>query len=89
MLTDRYKNEIDSGILNILMAPAYFYPQFHNLNITDITFNDSPERIKWRIKQNYDISYLMAYSINKGEYYLQVFLFLLFMLSFFNVIALN
>lgn len=36
------------------------------------TFNDSKERIKWRTKQVYDYSHLMAYSLRRGVYYLQL-----------------
>ena len=76
MLNSRYKNEIKSGFLNILMAPLYFYPQTPDQELKDVFFKDKPDRIKWRIKQNYDIAYLMAYSKDKGNYYLQVFYFL-------------
>lgn len=55
------------------MAPAFFYPDIQGQDLNDFVFKDKPERIKWRIKQNYDISYLMAYSKDKGKYYLQVF----------------
>ena len=75
MLTNRYKTKIDSGFLNVLMAPAYFYPNKPDHELHDYVFKDKPDRIKWRIKQNYDVSYLMAYSKDKGIYYLQVFVY--------------
>jgi alpha-1,3-mannosylglycoprotein beta-1,4-N-acetylglucosaminyltransferase A/B len=48
-----------------------FYPNFENLP-PDRIFGDDKKRVKWRTKQNYDVSYLMAYCHTKGQYYLQL-----------------
>lgn len=67
-----FSNELESGLLEIVVPPIEFYPNF-NLLPQDRVFNDSKERVKWRTKQNYDFSYMMAYCQKKGIYYLQVF----------------
>ena len=37
-----------------------------------LTFNDPPERVKWRTKQNLDYSYLMMYAQNRARFYCQL-----------------
>ena len=49
-----------------------FYPDFKRALFKDYIFNDTSDRIKWRTKQNLDISYLMSYCHGRSEYYLQV-----------------
>lgn len=71
-----FKNEIDSGLIEIIVPPNEFYPDLGN-TLTDSVFNDSAERVKWRTKQNYDFAYLMTYAQKRGRYYLQVKCFLL------------
>ena len=66
-----YKYEVDSGLFDIIVPPNEFYPNLNDLK-ADKVFNDSAERVKWRTKQNYDFSYLMAYAQRRGEYYLQL-----------------
>lgn len=63
--------ELKSGLLEILVPESDFYPNFDQLP-PDHIFADRPSRVKWRTKQNYDISYLMAYCHTKGRYYLQL-----------------
>ena len=46
-----------------------FYVKFDNLVET---FNDKIERVRWRAKQVFDISFLMAYSYLKAPFYLQL-----------------
>jgi alpha-1,3-mannosylglycoprotein beta-1,4-N-acetylglucosaminyltransferase A/B len=71
LLTKIYKDEVDSGLLEIIVPPAEFYPNLDSLGF-DRVFNDSSERVKWRTKQNYDFSYLMTYAQNRGDFYLQL-----------------
>ncbi len=66
-----FKFETESGLLEIIVPPAEFYPDLNKLQ-TDLVFNDPKERVKWRTKQNYDFSYLMTYCQKRGIYYLQV-----------------
>lgn len=67
-----FKSELDSGLLDVIVPPAEFYPDLAHLMRHDKVFNDSAERVKWRTKQNYDFAYLMAYAQKRGKYYLQV-----------------
>jgi hypothetical protein len=62
---------MDSGLLDVIVPPTEFYPDFSH-TLPDPVFNDSAERVKWRTKQNYDFAYLMAYAQKRGRYYLQV-----------------
>lgn len=67
----KYSAELNSNLIEVIVPPASYYPDFKILS-KDETFNDSPERIQWRTKQNYDFSYLMNYCRFRGKYYLQV-----------------
>ncbi|CAF4779550.1 unnamed protein product, partial [Rotaria magnacalcarata] len=49
--------------------PLEYYPEFDKLALS---LNDDKERVKWRTKQNYDFTYLMMYSSNRGKYYIQL-----------------
>ena len=66
-----FKFETDTGLLEIIVPPSEYYPDFSIID-NDKVFNDSRERVKWRTKQNYDFSYLMSYSQKRAVYYLQV-----------------
>lgn len=66
-----FKFETDSGLLEIIVPPAEFYPDLTRIE-PDKVFQDSKERVKWRTKQNYDFSYLMTYCQKRGIYYLQL-----------------
>ena len=54
-----YENEINAGIMDLIVPPIDFYPNFRNLNVHDDLFDDDPKRIAWRVKQIFDVSYLM------------------------------
>ena len=71
-LKQRYSNELDSGLLDILLPPLDFYPVYLNRTIDDPVFHDSPERIRWRQNQNFDVSFLMSYCLERGSYYLNL-----------------
>ena len=68
------KTILKNNQINMLLFFFLFGSNKPNENqiYKDDIFNDKPERIKWRVKQNFDICFLMAYSRNKGTYYLQV-----------------
>ncbi len=71
-LLNVFNNEVKEGLLEMISAPLLFYPKADRKLEPDDVFNDSEQRVKWRTKQNFDISYLMSYCQNKGKYYLQV-----------------
>ena len=71
LINKAHKYELDIGLLEVIVPPVEYYPNFSRLG-EDKVFNDSSERVKWRTKQNYDFSYLMAYSLKRGTYYLQL-----------------
>ncbi|XP_076467718.1 alpha-1,3-mannosyl-glycoprotein 4-beta-N-acetylglucosaminyltransferase A-like isoform X2 [Babylonia areolata] len=58
-----------SGLLEVIVPPAGFYPNLDNLRET---FGDTQQRVKWRTKQNLDYSYLMLYARSRGVYYVQL-----------------
>ena len=59
MIQNLYKKEIKAGIIDLIVPPKEFYPDLQNLNVYDDVFNDDPKRIAWRVKQIFDVSYLM------------------------------
>ncbi|UYV60232.1 MGAT4B, partial [Cordylochernes scorpioides] len=65
----RFPEHIESGLLEIIAPPASYYPDFDKL---PQTLGDSPDRVKWRTKQNLDYSYLMMYAQPKGTFYVQL-----------------
>ncbi|CAH1129914.1 unnamed protein product [Ceutorhynchus assimilis] len=65
----RFPSYIESGLLEVLAPSAAYYPDFEKLKIT---LGDSPERVKWRTKQNLDFAFLMSYSQSKGTFYVQL-----------------
>ncbi|CAF1012317.1 unnamed protein product [Brachionus calyciflorus] len=68
----KYPKQFDIGLIDIIQPPNTFYPNFTESIKPDHIFNDTVDRIRWRKKQNYDISYLMNYASNRGKYYLQL-----------------
>jgi hypothetical protein len=72
LLIKSFGPEIRKGIIDILAPDTDFYPEFDMLKVNDYIFNDAESRIKWRMKQNYDYSYLMTYCASRGEFYLQL-----------------
>ncbi|XP_062579186.1 alpha-1,6-mannosyl-glycoprotein 4-beta-N-acetylglucosaminyltransferase-like [Saccostrea cucullata] len=65
----QYKKHVQSGFLQIVHPPHIAYPNFQYL---ERKYNDSMTRVAWRSKQNLDYSYLMTYSRNMSQYYLQL-----------------
>ncbi|NXD40648.1 MGT4B acetylglucosaminyltransferase, partial [Copsychus sechellarum] len=66
---DFFPREVQSGVLEVISPPAFYYPDLSNLKKT---FGDSEDRVRWRTKQNLDYSFLMLYAQPKGTFYLQL-----------------
>ncbi|KAK3102284.1 hypothetical protein FSP39_010204 [Pinctada imbricata] len=66
---NKYRNEVDSGFIQLVHPHHNAYPNFTRL---ERTFNDSAERVAWRSKQNLDYSYLFTYCQNISHYYMQI-----------------
>ncbi|XP_025961973.1 alpha-1,3-mannosyl-glycoprotein 4-beta-N-acetylglucosaminyltransferase-like protein MGAT4D isoform X2 [Dromaius novaehollandiae] len=64
-----FPSEVQSGVLEVISPPDYYYPDLSNLKKT---FGDSEDRVRWRTKQNLDYSFLMLYAQPKGTFYLQL-----------------
>ncbi|XP_056278334.1 alpha-1,3-mannosyl-glycoprotein 4-beta-N-acetylglucosaminyltransferase C isoform X1 [Pseudoliparis swirei] len=61
--------ELDQGQLVVLHVPQDQYPSVTGLKRN---YNDAPERVSFRSKQNLDYSFLIHYSAGLGRYYLQL-----------------
>ncbi|XP_069098668.1 alpha-1,3-mannosyl-glycoprotein 4-beta-N-acetylglucosaminyltransferase-like protein MGAT4D [Pleurodeles waltl] len=68
-IKERFPNEIQSGLLEVISPPVSYYPDFSTIKET---FGDSRERVRWRTKQNLDYSLLMLYAQPKGVFYVQL-----------------
>ncbi|KAK7474533.1 hypothetical protein BaRGS_00034227 [Batillaria attramentaria] len=64
-----FPDAVASGLLEVIVPPPGFYPNLDNLRET---FGDTPERVRWRTKQNLDYSFLMLYARSRGVYYVQL-----------------
>ncbi|WAR03357.1 MGT4C-like protein [Mya arenaria] len=64
-----YQQHVESGFIQIIHTQRSIYPDLEHVKPT---FNDTKDRLKWRAKQNVDFSFLMHYSINISEYYIQL-----------------
>ncbi|KAL4225010.1 hypothetical protein ACF0H5_015705 [Mactra antiquata] len=60
----KYSTHINSGSLEVIQASPSFY-----MNMTNYGNNSY---MKWRTKQNYDYAYMMKYSQDLSEYYMQM-----------------
>ncbi|TKR64664.1 hypothetical protein L596_025158 [Steinernema carpocapsae] len=61
------------GLLDVIVPPKEWYPP--NLDNLTATFDDSPERMYWRTKQNLDHMYVMVYAYHfygSSKYYLML-----------------
>ncbi|XP_045174878.2 alpha-1,3-mannosyl-glycoprotein 4-beta-N-acetylglucosaminyltransferase C-like [Mercenaria mercenaria] len=65
----RYKAFCDHGIIHVINTVDCIYPDLDNVKRT---FNDSQARLKWRAKQNIDFAFMMLYSRNVSEFYIQL-----------------
>ena len=69
VLSEERENFTSNEILHIIEAPSKFYPPLDNLKRK---WGDSPERVKWRSKQNIDYAFLMCYCRGRSSYYLHL-----------------
>lgn len=58
LLQSEFPDLLQSGLLEIVVPSPNFYP---DLKSVSPTFDDKPERMFWRTKQNLDYAYLMMY----------------------------
>ncbi|KAK2850967.1 hypothetical protein Q5P01_007243 [Channa striata] len=65
----KFALELEQGQLVVIHVPWDQYPPITGLKRN---FNDAPERVSFRSKQNLDYSYLIHYSASLGQYYLQL-----------------
>ncbi|XP_018555683.1 alpha-1,3-mannosyl-glycoprotein 4-beta-N-acetylglucosaminyltransferase C isoform X1 [Lates calcarifer] len=64
-----FASELEQGQLVVLHVPQDLYPPLTGLKRN---YNDAPERVSFRSKQNLDYSFLIHYSASLGQYYLQL-----------------
>ncbi|XP_064116765.1 alpha-1,6-mannosyl-glycoprotein 4-beta-N-acetylglucosaminyltransferase-like isoform X2 [Macrobrachium nipponense] len=69
-LNQRYRKEVESGLLRVLQPPIELYVNLDS--IARRTYNDSVDRVKWRVKQVLDFAFLFWYTwiVNPSSYYL-------------------
>lgn len=60
---------VEVGLIEVLSPPASYFPDMDKLKIT---LNDTPERVRWRSKQNLDFAFLMSYAQPKATFYVQL-----------------
>ncbi|XP_010747566.3 alpha-1,3-mannosyl-glycoprotein 4-beta-N-acetylglucosaminyltransferase C [Larimichthys crocea] len=61
--------ELEQGQLVVLHVPQDWYPPLTGLKRN---YNDAPERVSFRSKQNMDYAFLIHYSAGLSRYYLQL-----------------
>ncbi|XP_053706264.1 alpha-1,3-mannosyl-glycoprotein 4-beta-N-acetylglucosaminyltransferase C-like isoform X2 [Synchiropus splendidus] len=64
-----FPSELDQGQLLLIHVPKECYPSTAGLKRN---YNDPPDRVSFRSKQNLDYSFLMHYSSGVSKYYLQL-----------------
>ena len=75
LLQQNYSDQLNKGILDIVVPALDYYTDFYRLIINDNIFNDTQDRVKWRTKQNLDTGYLMSYCYERSNYYIHVIYF--------------
>ncbi|KAL1131161.1 hypothetical protein AAG570_012398 [Ranatra chinensis] len=68
-IKEHFEAELNSGLVEVISPPASYYPDMGRLRTT---LGDSPERVRWRTKQNLDFAFLMMYSQPKAMFYIQL-----------------
>ncbi|XP_053305105.1 alpha-1,6-mannosyl-glycoprotein 4-beta-N-acetylglucosaminyltransferase-like [Spea bombifrons] len=68
-LADQFQSAIDAGRIVVISSPREAYPTLEGLKRN---YNDSPERVKFRSKQNIDYAFLVNYCANLSEYYIML-----------------
>ncbi|KAM5229845.1 alpha-1,3-mannosyl-glycoprotein 4-beta-N-acetylglucosaminyltransferase-like protein MGAT4D [Hipposideros larvatus] len=69
MITKKFKRQLNSGSLEVISIPAFFYPDMSHAKQST---KDSQKLESWRIKQVLDFCFLMLYAQPKAMYYLQL-----------------
>ncbi|XP_064617613.1 alpha-1,6-mannosyl-glycoprotein 4-beta-N-acetylglucosaminyltransferase-like [Liolophura sinensis] len=69
-IINKFNSHIEDGLIQVIEAPRMFYPSLDNLPKT--AYKHSPTKVRWISKQNYDYAFLMLYSKDLSEYYLQL-----------------
>ncbi|KAM3872158.1 alpha-1,3-mannosyl-glycoprotein 4-beta-N-acetylglucosaminyltransferase C [Diretmus argenteus] len=64
-----FTTELEQGQLLVLHVLQQYYPPLTGLKRN---YNDAPDRVSFRSKQNVDYSFLIHYSTSLGQYYLQL-----------------
>ncbi|XP_068200551.1 alpha-1,3-mannosyl-glycoprotein 4-beta-N-acetylglucosaminyltransferase C-like isoform X2 [Palaemon carinicauda] len=69
-LNQRYEREIEAGLLRVLQPAPDLYLSLNST--TRRTYNDSVDRVKWRVKQVLDFAFLFWYTwtVQPSTYYL-------------------
>ncbi|KAK6627539.1 hypothetical protein RUM44_010017 [Polyplax serrata] len=65
----QFAEHLHSGLIDVIAPHSSYYPDLNNLKQT---LGDSPERVKWRSKQNLDFALLMMYCQSKATFYVQL-----------------
>lgn len=68
-ITAAHPSQLEQGQLLVIHVPSQFYPPLTDLKRN---YNDAPDRVTFRSKQNVDYSFLMNYAGGQGHYYLQL-----------------
>eukprot|EP00795_Rhopilema_esculentum_P013438 gene13438-4309_t len=68
-MSQRFPEEVQNGLIQIIVAPPAYYPSFNNL---PLLFGDSASRVAWRSKQSLDYSFLYFHCADIGRYFLQL-----------------
>ncbi|XP_069133010.1 alpha-1,3-mannosyl-glycoprotein 4-beta-N-acetylglucosaminyltransferase C-like isoform X2 [Argopecten irradians] len=66
-----FRDYFEDGMIQVVNAPMSIYPDFKTNSIKG-AIRDTAERTLWRSKQNLDFAFLMLYSKNLSEYYIQL-----------------
>ncbi|XP_023932471.1 alpha-1,3-mannosyl-glycoprotein 4-beta-N-acetylglucosaminyltransferase C isoform X2 [Lingula anatina] len=68
-ISARYGDYMNSGFLLVMQVPEKYYPPLTNLKRN---YNDPPNQVAWRSKQNVDYAFMFFYGRNISEYYIQI-----------------
>ncbi|XP_067302959.1 alpha-1,3-mannosyl-glycoprotein 4-beta-N-acetylglucosaminyltransferase C [Pseudorasbora parva] len=68
-ITDEFPRQLSKGQLLVIHVNEENYPPLSGLKRN---FNDAPDRVSFRSKQNVDYSYLLHFSSNLSQYYIML-----------------
>ncbi|XP_047234941.1 alpha-1,3-mannosyl-glycoprotein 4-beta-N-acetylglucosaminyltransferase C-like isoform X2 [Girardinichthys multiradiatus] len=68
-INSTFASELEQGQLVVIHVSQEWYPPLTGLKRN---YNDAPDRVTFRSKQNVDYSFLIHYSAGLGKYYLQL-----------------